>query len=334
MKKFIVLLIVLALLAPLEVTVGDPIDDMVAIVNQQYYENYQWEIESMGLGLYGGAGYDMGYRCRDISGTTPCLGNQEASLYIQDEFTDMGLTVSVQGDYLNVIGELTGTTTPDNVYIIGGHYDHIGGDRPGGDDNASGTAAVLEAARVLSQYQFASTIRFIGFNAEEDGLLGSWDYVESLTTTEKNNIQGMINIDMILRPGSDPHPERPIDLEIETNGSGQWVDAFTQAAADYVPSIVIGDIWDGWDSWADNDSFQKAGIPAFLTIENSDNDWYPPDQANPYYHTFNDASDFERDRYECQVSARVQGSGYNMLSQPSYFNECMRAHGYYDCGKR
>ena len=267
---------------------GDPIQTIADSVSQMDYTTYQLDIESMGLGLYGGPDYNMGYRNRDSGKSSDSLGNQEARLYIYDKFTAMGLTVSVQGRYSNVVGQLTGTTNPENIYIIGAHYDHLAGDMPGGDDNASGTAGVLEAARVLSQYQFESTIRFICFNAEEDGLKGSKDYVASLTKAEKDNILGMVNMDMILRPGSDVDPYTVIDAELETNGSLSWLLAYEQAATDYVPSLVIGDIWDGDDSWSDNDSFQNKGIPSFLVIENSWGDW---DIANPYYHTYEDASD-------------------------------------------
>ena len=54
----------------------------------------------------------------------------------------------------------------------------------------------------------------------------------------------------------------------------------------------MGDLWDGWYSGSDNDSFYDGGIPSFLAIENSDGDWYPPNPiANTYYHTAEDASD-------------------------------------------
>ncbi len=269
--------------------VADPAVQAVAdVVSQTDYRAYHLDVENMGLGLYGGAEYDMGYRNRDGWRGPGSLGNQEARLYLQDTFTAMGLNVSVQGGYLNVVGELTGATTPENIYIIGGHYDHLVGDRPGGDDNASGTAGVLEAARVLSQYRFESTIRFIGFNAEEDGLLGSKDYVNNHVIPGGENIVGMVNMDMILRPGSDVDPSTVIDAELETNGAMPWARAYQQAAADYVPSLIIGDVFDGSDSWSDNDSFQDAGIASLLVIENSWGDW---DVANPYYHTFEDASD-------------------------------------------
>jgi len=274
------------------------VQDVVDLVSQTHYETYQLAIENMGLGLYGGPDYDMGYRNRDAFEGPGSLGNQETRLYMQDAFTDMGLNVSVQGSYLNVVGELTGTTTPENIYIIGAHFDHLGGDgpseddRPGGDDNASGTAGVMEAARVLSQYQFESTIRFIGFNAEEDGLAGSKDYVNSQLIPAGEYVLGVINMDMILRPGSDVEPNNLIDAELEAQSkhppSVAWAQAYQQAAADFVPSLIVNDTIIETESGSDNDSFLNEGYPAFLVIENSLPDFW---DANSYYHTFEDASD-------------------------------------------
>ena len=271
---------------------GPTVQAVADRVSQEHYQTYHLDVENMGLGLYGGAEYDMGYRNRDGWEGPGSLGNQEVRLYLQDAFKAMGLSVSVQGTHLNVVGELTGTTTPERIYIIGAHYDSLDEDRPGGDDNASGTAGVLEAARVLSRYQFESTIRFIGFNAEEDGLAGSKDYVNNHVIAGGENIVGMINMDMILRPGSDVDPDTVIDAELEIQTkhppSVAWAEAYLQAAADYVPSLIVnGEIVDT-DSTSDNDSFLNEGIPAFLVIENSLPDFW---DANGHYHTFEDASD-------------------------------------------
>jgi hypothetical protein len=269
------------------------IQAVVDAVSVARYQEYQVDIERMGLGLYGGDNYNMTYRNRDFHlENGPSAGNQEARLYLQDAFRDMGLKVTVQGKYFNVVGELTGTKTPEEIFILGAHYDHLEGDRPGGDDNASGTAGVLEAARVMSRYQFESTIRFICFNAEEDGLLGSKDYVSNQLIPEDETITGMINLDLILRPGSDVDSLSVKDAELETRSthisSWAWARAYRQAANDYVPSLVVDEtIIDGVSS-SDNDSFLEAGFPAFLVIENSDPDW---DKANPYVHDYEDASD-------------------------------------------
>jgi len=274
-------------------TSGQDIQQLVDSVSQTHYQRIHLDIESMGLGLYGGDSLNMGYRNRDFHRKNgPSPGNREASLYIREAFTTMGLSVSVQGNYSNVVGELTGAVTPEEIYIIGGHFDHLEGDRPGGDDNASGTAGILEAARVMSQYQFESTIRFICFNAEEDGLLGSKDYVKNHVIPNGEKIAGMVNMDLILRPGSDVDPQSVIDAEVETRKTHQasvaWVGLFQKAVSDYVPSLIIDDSIIYGVSGSDNDPFVENGFPAFLVIENSDPDWA---EANPYIHKFEDASD-------------------------------------------
>ncbi len=74
----------------------------------------------------------------------------------------------------NIVATLPGESD-STVAIIGAHYDDMpqSATAPGADDNASGTAAVMEAARILSRYHFGHTVRFIAFSAEEYGLWGS-----------------------------------------------------------------------------------------------------------------------------------------------------------------
>jgi len=263
------------------------VGDLVDLVSQSQYQSYQVSIQDMGLGLYGGtAAYNQGYRNRDGWAGDGTKGNQEARLYLTDQFTGMGLDVLIQGSYKNVVAELPGTETPDRVYIVGGHYDHIGGDAPGGDDNASGIAGVLEVARVLSQYQFQSTIRFIGFNAEEDGMRGSSDYVGHLDPGEQ--IAGMINLDMILRPDWDSQPSHVKDLNI-ASGNPSWASVFVSAAGTYVPSLLINS--DTVDHYGGSDQvpFENAGLPALMAIENTAGEIWGG--SNAYYHTWKDASD-------------------------------------------
>lgn len=268
------------------------IHTLVQSVTETQYRKYHLDIENMGLGLYGGEQYNMGYRNRDGWEGPGSLGNQEARLYLQDTFQEMGLDVVVQGKYLNVVGELPGTKTPEKIYIIGCHYDHLEGDMPGGDDNASGTAGVLETARVLSQYRFESTIRFICFNAEEDKQVGSKDYVSSHVIPNSVNIVGMINIEMILRPGSDVNPNNVIDAEVETQfkhpPSLAWAQVYLKAASDYVPALVVNDTIVDCRSTSDNDAFLENGYPAFQVLENSLPDFWA---ANSYFHKSDDASD-------------------------------------------
>lgn len=80
------------------------------------------------------------------------------------------------GTGVNVIGVLEGSDMPDRRVLIGAHYDHIA-DCPGADDNASGVAGVLEAARVLSRRALPRTLVAACWDEEERGLLGSTAYV-------------------------------------------------------------------------------------------------------------------------------------------------------------
>lgn len=271
------------------------VQDLVDLVSQSQYESYHVDIENMGLGLYGGSDYNQGFRNRDGWQGDGSLGNQEARLYLSDMFTSMGLDVTIQGGYANVVAELPGTTSPENIYLIGAHYDTYGsGERPGGDDNASGTAGVLEAARVLSQYSFASTIRFVGFNAEEDGMRGSRDYVDNVVMPNSETIMGMISLDMILRPGWDSQPTELFDLDIVTKDSPEcldWANAFITAAETYAPSLEIDSRAPDTGYWSasDQEPFIDAGFPALLAIENTANEIWGG--SNDYYHQSSDASD-------------------------------------------
>ncbi|MCL5279322.1 MAG: M28 family metallopeptidase, partial [Planctomycetes bacterium] len=271
----------------------DPVREAVGKISPDQYRAYEIAVENMGLGLYGGPSYDQGYRNRDgwLGGET--RGNQEALLYLADQFSAMGLDVSIRGLYQNVVAEWPGTQRPQEIYIVCAHYDTTGGDeRPGGDDNASGTAGVLEAARVLTQYRFQSTLRFIAFNAEEDGMRGSREYVNSLPTDA--NIVGVINLDMILRPAWDSDAYRPKDLEVislDVPFCAAWVQTFVAAAQTYVPSLVIDPdshypvIWQA----SDHAPFITAGYAALWAIENTVDEIWAGD-SNIYYHAAEDAS--------------------------------------------
>ena len=291
--------VLIGLLITLFVLVAAPtsaqtIPELVCQVSQGQYQTYQQAIENGGLGFYDSS-YNQGYRNRDGWSGGGALGNQEVSLYLTNEFTRMGLDVSIQGDYKNVVAELTGTVTAERIYIVGCHYDtYLSGERPGGDDNASGTAGVLEAARVLSQYSFESTIRFIGFNAEEDWMKGSQDYVNNVVIANNENITGMINLDMILRPGWDDDPTEPEDLDIGTMNTAfcfDWANTFITAAHTYAPLLNIDSSTPYTANWyaGDQGPSVEAGFPALMVSENTAGEIWSG--SNAYYHLPGDASD-------------------------------------------
>jgi aminopeptidase YwaD len=103
--------------------------------------------------------------------------------------------VEVTGDFVedsqNVIAR--SDTSPCSIYVTA-HYDTVQ-IAPGGQDNASGTAAVLEVAEALSDSGLASGVCFIAFGAEEIGLLGSIHFVDSLGSDERQTIATVFNLD-------------------------------------------------------------------------------------------------------------------------------------------
>ena len=85
----------------------------------------------------------------------------------------------------NVVGRISGSASPDTVVILGAHYDSIVWDRPmdyapGADDNASGVAALIELARILSQADLKYSVEFVAFSTEEVGTAGSRHYAKLL----------------------------------------------------------------------------------------------------------------------------------------------------------
>ena len=95
----------------------------------------------------------------------------------------------------NLIGTHPGTVSAEKIIINDAHYDTVN-NAPGADDNGSGTVGVMEAARLLSRYPAKKTLRFIGFDLEESGLLGSTRYV-SQGIPAGEQIEGVFNHEMI-----------------------------------------------------------------------------------------------------------------------------------------
>ncbi len=135
-------------------------------------------------------------------------GNVMAGEYLYRRFAEMGINVWFE-DFvtddgllsLNVVAELPGDD-PAEAYLILGHYDSINDDAadqseaPGADDNATGIAAMLEIARVLSQHRLAHPVRFFATNVEEVGLQGVEAFAARLAE-DGVVIAGAYNIDAV-----------------------------------------------------------------------------------------------------------------------------------------
>jgi leucyl aminopeptidase len=182
-----------------------------------------------------------------------------------------------------VIGEYVGTTDPSKIVVIGAHYDSINyagtsASAPGADDDASGTVAVLEIARILSQQQYDYTIRFCAWSGEESGLLGSEAYAAHLEAIGANVI-GMVQLDMIAYRASGD--TRSVDFV--TNDTDPGLNAFAMDVYQaYVPTLPvnIGPLSGGT---SDHRSFFQHGFPATFPFEDLGS-------YSPFIHGANDVS--------------------------------------------
>ncbi len=210
----------------------------------------------------------------------------EAQIWLQQELEFLGLEVEVMDFSMpngpasdNVIAILYGTTHPEEYVVLGAHYDSFSRDSsaPGADDNASGTAAVLEIARILSQYEFERSIIFCTFSGEEYGLYGSKAYA-SRCSQQGMNILGYFNLDMIgyLKPGNTTikssliYPNSAIDLAYY----------YMNITSVYLPDFVVTPAtFSGGDS--DHTAFNINGYMGIFPFEDINN-------YSPYIHTSND----------------------------------------------
>jgi hypothetical protein len=203
----------------------------------------------------------------------------------------------VRSGDVNVVATIPGTTDPEEIYIICGHYDSISNMpetyAPGADDNGTGTVAAVEAARVLRHYDFEATLRFVCFSREEQGLVGSHAYAKE-ARARGDSIVGALNFDMI--GYVDAAPE---DVEILYNGISGWLaDEYEAAAALYVPGLDVDKSYSTYTP-SDNSSFWDYNYPAFCGIEDSP-------LNNPYYHRTTDrVSTLDFDFYTDVVRAAV-----------------------------
>ena len=131
-------------------------------------------------------------------------GNRRASEFLFNTYKSFGYEPEYQwfepraaldGRTANVVATLRGTVNPELVYIVSSHYDSVEAG-PGADDDSSGTAALLEAARVLTNHPLPATIVFASFTGEEGGLLGSREFVRRALAA-KMHVVGALNNDMV-----------------------------------------------------------------------------------------------------------------------------------------
>jgi len=203
--------------------------------------------------------------------------------------------------YENIIVEIEGTGTADEILVVGAHYDSVWLS-PGADDNASGIAVLLETARTLLGKEFRKTVRFVAFANEESPfyateMMGSLVHLQSILTM-KENICGMISLEMLGYYSEVPDSQQyPFPLKYFYPDTGSFVAfvgntrsrVFLRNAIGYfreagrfpatgiaVPIALLSDI-----RRSDQYGFWQQGIPAFMITDTAN-------FRNPFYHTGGD----------------------------------------------
>ncbi len=198
----------------------------------------------------------------------------------------------------NVVGVLPGRGALANEYVVvGAHFDHLGWGgqgsfKPdvraihnGADDNASGVAGMLCAARLLAEKESRSgeisqsrsgdrshnrrSVLFVAFSAEEIGLGGSAWFVEHLPTGKIGDVAAMINLDMVGRMN-----EHKLNL-LGADSSKAW-EALVAQANQAAPTVKINAGGDGYGP-SDHSSFYAAGVPVLHFFTGAHEQYHSPE---------------------------------------------------------
>ena len=264
---------------PEAITPDPTIQYMMDQVTQAQVYQYDGDLSGEWPVTVGGEPYTI--YTRNTNSGTPI---QKATQFVGEHLAGLGMDVEYHqwggSTYPNVIGEITGLTNPDDIYIICAHIDDMPsyGDAPGADDNASGVVAVMLAADILSQYQWGCTLRFAAWTGEEQGLNGSYAYAQR-SYNQGENIVGVLNLDMIAwdnlgGPDIDLHADSSIPPTLQL--AQLFADVVDAYDLDLIPEIVPNGT-----GASDHASFWDFGYTAILGIEDMDD-------FNAYYHTSSD----------------------------------------------
>jgi type II secretory pathway component PulC len=186
----------------------------------------------------------------------------------------------------NIVGYIKGSENPDQFVVVGAHFDHLGfggsgtGSRKpdtvavhnGADDNASGTALVMELARALAKSKPDKSILFMAFTAEEMGLIGS-KYFTAHPLVDKSKIVAMVNMDMVGRLNDNK------ELMVGGTGTAKEADSLLTVAAAKYPFHIKRDPQGTGPS--DHSAFYVENIPVlYFTSGLHDQYHTPEDDAN------------------------------------------------------
>jgi len=161
---------------------------------------------------------------------------------------------------------IKGSQRPNEIIVLGGHLDSInsgGGDAPGADDNASGSANLLEALRILlSKNQPERTLEFFWYAGEEGGLIGSAEIAESYKT-QGAQVVAVLQLDMTLFPGTGA-----MTLGSMTDYTSSWLRSYLETINGlYIKAGIVTDRC-GYGC-SDHASWYRQGYPTLMPFEST-----------------------------------------------------------------
>jgi aminopeptidase YwaD len=195
----------------------------------------------------------------------------------------------------NIEATLQGTTKGDSIVIVSAHYDSVRVS-PGADDDGSGVAVVLAVADIMSNYCFNSTVRFVLFSGEEQGLLGSHEYVQHAYRTGERIIADL-QLDGV---GYAVTSEDSSKIKHHSNNQSAWmVDISSAIASHYYDDIDLEVVRLPHVTFSDHESFVKYDYDASYFFEYF---------LTPYYHTSEDILEHMNITYLAKVCKLTVGT--------------------------
>ena len=225
--------------------------------------------------------------------------NRKIAVWIKQELESFGYRVAFQGEYDNIVA-MPGDGGFGPLLLVGAHYDSVPG-CPGADDNASAVAVMLGCAKAVATIS-GLNVCFVAFNREEDGFLGSADFLNSYVASQAVEIAGCHILEMVGFSSKEKGSQKiPSGLPIKVPDIGDFlgllgnhksthlVDAVLSAGKSYLPGFqVIGlKLYLGAErlipdlNRSDHVPFWQKGIPATMWTDTAD-------FRNPNYHRHTD----------------------------------------------
>ena len=232
----------------------------------------------------------------------------------------------------NVAATIPGAdpTLSREIFVLGAHFDHLGtgGDgslapdasaiHNGADDNASGTAALIEVARIIKNSDQAPSrsVLFLAFTGEEKGLWGSGQYVNEPLLPLDHTV-AMMNMDMVGRL-------RENTLTVYGTGTAEeWPNLLEELNQTQDQPFVLASIPDGFGP-SDHSSFYGAEIPVLMLFTNTHSEYHRPEDD---WQTINQEGLERVSSFAADIVTEVAGTGTSEVLTVTFVEGAGNPHG-------